>query len=221
MDPCAANPEVSDGNDAPGDHADSFASATAAIGTHTLRPDSGDYEMSYTVEKIAGPGSGPSPPGSTGVPSSSGGGDPGGGGHVVPPARPPGSGCTDVRAPRTLLTLRRLRFSRSGLSARGVASDRGCAGVARVSIALARHQGVATGRCRYLRPSGRLGPLTSCRLPAYVPAKGVRHWRFKLRHALPPGTYTLRSRAADRTGNVELKTRRHTRKRNFVTFKVR
>src|SRR5438132_1446575 len=53
MDPCALTTELSDGNDAPGDHADTFPSAAAALGEHKLVPSGGDYEMTYRVLRTA------------------------------------------------------------------------------------------------------------------------------------------------------------------------
>ncbi|MEA2374460.1 MAG: hypothetical protein QOD53_923, partial [Thermoleophilaceae bacterium] len=132
MDPCANTTELSDGNDSPGDHADEFKSVAAALGKHTLKPDSGNYEMTYTVKKVPGAGGGPSPPGSTGVPSSSGGGKLGGAGTLL---HQPHLVCADVRAPRSLFARRALRASRRGLRLRGSARDRGCGGVARVTVA--------------------------------------------------------------------------------------
>jgi hypothetical protein len=221
MDPCATTTELSDGNDAPGDHADEFASVAAALGTHTLKPQSGNYEMTYTVKKVAGAGGGPSPPGSTGVGSSSSGGNPGGGGAVLQQPKPPQVGCTDLFAPRSLFARRGLHASRRGLRLRGTARDRGCAGVSAVTVAIGRRQGHHSGRCRYLRADGRLGRVTNCHNPTYIPAKGGRHWRFNLRERLPAGTYTARCRSSDRTGNIEIKTRLRGKRRNFLTFKVR
>jgi hypothetical protein len=221
MDPCANTAELSDGNDSPGDHADSYASAAAALGPHTLKPRSGNYEMSYTVKKVAGPGAGPSPPGSTGVASSDAGGNLGGTGTLLPQPRPPRPGCADVYAPRTRFARRALRASRRGLRLRGSARDRGCGGVARVTVAVAHRERGRGNRCRYLRPNGRLGRVTSCLRPIYVPARGGRSWRFKLRRTLPRGTYVVRSRAIDRTGNVEIKQRLRGKRRNLVKLRVR
>ncbi|MEA2373747.1 MAG: hypothetical protein QOD53_210, partial [Thermoleophilaceae bacterium] len=81
-----------------------------------------------------------------------------------------------------------------------------------------RHGG---GSCRYLRADGRFGPVVDCHRATYIAAKGARHWRFKLRRSLPGGTYVVRSRAIDRTGNVEIKVRGRGKRRNFVRFRVR
>ncbi|GAC1436114.1 MAG: hypothetical protein NVSMB51_06770 [Solirubrobacteraceae bacterium] len=48
--PCPANPgEVAADNDVPGEILSQFPSAAAAIGTHTVTADSGNYSLTYTV----------------------------------------------------------------------------------------------------------------------------------------------------------------------------
>ena len=215
MDPCVVNPEVSSGNDQPGELIQRFGSAAAAAGPHKLAND--NYELSYTVEKIAGTGTGPSPPGSSGVPSSDPGGGLGGGGTVLEP--PPPSGCADTFAPRTVFDRARSSMSRTGLVLRGTASDRGCSGgVGRVTVSLAHHEGE---RCRWLQAGGALGPRGSCRRPTWLVAKGRSTWAARLKRALPRGTWVARSRAIDRAGNVEIKRRLSGRKRNFLKIVVR
>jgi hypothetical protein len=141
--------------------------------------------------------------------------------NVLPQPKPPRAGCVDVRAPQSLFVRREARASRSGLRLRGTAHDRGCAGVARVVVAVAHRERGRGHRCRYLGAGGRLGRVTSCFRPIYVPASGAKRWRFALRHKLPAGTYVIRCRAIDRTGNVELKQRLTGRRRNLLKLTVR
>jgi hypothetical protein len=205
MDPCVATGEVSDGNDAPGDHADTFASVAAALGRHVLRPSSGDYEMTYRVERVGGVGSGPTPPGSTGVPSSN----------------PPPAHCSDVYAPSSSFARQRpVSASRHALTLHGTASDRGC-GLARVEVAVSLRGDEDDEACRYMRPDGSLRGATNCRNAVYLPAHGKGQWSLHVDRALPPGTYTARVRAIDRGGNVEVGTRRSGVSRNYLTFRVR
>ena len=83
MAPCAINGEVSDGNDHPGQAIVQFPTIAAALGPHVLRsPVDDNYELTYSIARVAGVGSGPSPPGISGVPSSSPGGTLGGRGRV-------------------------------------------------------------------------------------------------------------------------------------------
>jgi S-formylglutathione hydrolase FrmB len=122
---------------------------------------------------------------------------------------------SDAEPPRS--SIRRWRLRGARLSVRGNASDRGCASVrqvARVELAISRRE--RGGTCRNLRRSCRLGRRTSCRRPAFLPARGTSRWRFG-RARLPKGTYMLRSRAVDRSGNVE---RRAARARNRLTVRL-
>jgi hypothetical protein len=207
MDPCAATAELSDGNDSPGDHADEFPSAAAALGAHVLKPQGDAYEMTYSIVKLPGVAPGPTPPGGSGTP-----GDP----KPPPPVR-----CADVHAPRSHFARRgAVRLSDHGLRLRGRASDRGCAGLRRVTIALARHQGAS--RCRYVSAAGRLRRAVRCSEPEWIAADGRRRFELRIPRALPRGTYTAHVRAVDRSGNVELFTRRpHGRQRNFLKLRVR
>jgi hypothetical protein len=217
MDPCVVTAEVSDGNDHPGQAIAQFASADAAVGDHTLTPPTGNYVVDYSVQRIATPATGstpPSEPGSSGVPSSSPGGNLGGGRGTV--ARPPRRGCVDRKAPRSRFKARATRSHRIAVS--GSAGDFGCAHrVARVTVAIARRAG--GGRCQYLLASGHLGPRGKCRRATYVSARGTKKWSFSSRR-LPAGVYLVRSRAIDAAGNVERKQRLKGRLRNFVTVRL-
>jgi len=52
INPCPDTAEISDDNDDPGDAIDQFASASAAVGDHTLRPPSGNYTLTYSVRRV-------------------------------------------------------------------------------------------------------------------------------------------------------------------------
>ncbi|MEA2473771.1 MAG: hypothetical protein QOE06_1686 [Thermoleophilaceae bacterium] len=213
MDPCVVTAEVSDSNDHPGQAIAEFPSPDAALGAHRLAPDTGNYSVDYSVERVADGGVA-SPPGTSGVPGSAPGGDLGGGGTVVSPA----AGCDDRLAPASRFRVRASR--RRALSVRGTARDRGCAGaVARVTVAVARRTG--GGGCRYLQASGRFGRGTSCRRPTYVAAAGTAVWSLRSARPLARGTYVVRSRAIDAVGNVERKARLAGARRNFVTVRIR
>ena len=216
MDPCVVTAEVSDGNDHPGQAIAQFASADAAVGNHTLTPDTGNYVVDYAVERIATPSSGPSEPGSSGVPSSEPGGNLGGGGRgtVTPP---PPRGCIDRKPPQSKFTARATR--RHSIAVRGTAHDLGCSHrVARVTVAIAQRAG--GGHCRYVLANGRLGPRGKCRRAIYVSAHGTSHWSYTPSRRLPAGVFVLRSRAIDAAGNVERKQRLKGRLRNFLTVRL-
>jgi hypothetical protein len=50
--PCPDVKEGADDNDSPGDTLATFASPAAALGDHRLRPESGNYELTYSVRPI-------------------------------------------------------------------------------------------------------------------------------------------------------------------------
>jgi hypothetical protein len=205
MDPCVATAELSDGNDAPGDHADTFATAAAALGRHVLKPAGGAYEMTYRIERIPGAGPGPSPPGSTGIPSST-------------PSDPQHFRCSDVHAPSSWFADHgALSVSSNELRLRGAASDDKC-GVERVLLAVSRHLG--DHRCQYMRADGSLRPVTKCSEPRWVRAQGREHWSLRVSRGLPRGTYAAHVQAIDRAGNAELFTHTVGSHRNFIGFRV-
>jgi hypothetical protein len=72
--------------------------------------------------------------------------------------------------------------------------DESCAtGVTRVDIAIARAAGA--GRCRFIKPGGRLSAPRSCRRPLVIRGES-------LRIGLPVrGRYRVTARAYDRAGN--------------------
>jgi hypothetical protein len=132
--------------------------------------------------------------------------------------------CPDRLSPRSSFRPHRhpIHARRGSIHFRGIAWERGCGAIARVTVAIARREGGGTGRCRYLQPSGRIGRVVSCRRPTYVRARGTAIWSFRLRGRFPRGTWTARIRAVDRAGNSEKKVLKpNPLSRNFVTFKIR
>ena len=122
--------------------------------------------------------------------------------HRRPPhSRPRRRRCADHLAPTSRLNRgsRGVRSRRRRLQVRGTAKDRGCAGLAKVSVAVALH---AHHRCRFLKRSGRLGRPVRCR-PRWIRARGRTRWSLGTRSRLPRGRYTIRTRATDRSGNVQ------------------
>jgi len=112
--------------------------------------------------------------------------------------RPGGAQCGDFLAPKVTLHVRRARYR--SLRLRGRARDLGCAGLARVRVAVARRAG---HRCRFvLRPrTGRLSRRRSCtrRIP-FVRPHGRRAFSLTVRR-LRAGRYRVLARAVDRAGN--------------------
>jgi hypothetical protein len=198
MDPCVVTGEVSDANDHPGHAIDSFPTAGAALGDHTLiSPVDADYALRYRVTRAA-PGTPPTGCGSTGVGASSPGGSLGGAGQVKCLA----ASC-DAGAPTSAFAGRQ-RSTRRRFVLRGRASDVGCAGarrrLRRVEVALARRVG---HRCRYLRRNARFGRAASCARRTFLRARGTTRWRLVRRRHFPRGRYVAYVRGVDRSGNVE------------------
>jgi len=52
INPCPLTAEVAPDNDLPGDVIQQFAAPETAIGSHTLRPDSGNFELTYSVQRV-------------------------------------------------------------------------------------------------------------------------------------------------------------------------
>jgi hypothetical protein len=216
--PCVADAEVADANDHPGEAIDSFPSAAAALGEHTLRspvPSTTDpnYQLTYSIAEVHGVGNGPTPPGGTGVASSSAGGGLGGGGTVLgaSAAGSPGTsggrgpvGCAGGVSPRSRFLVRP-RSARRRLILRGRSTDVGCGAsggrgrIVAVRLAVARRVG---RRCRFLRTHG-FGPAVACRLTGSVPARGRSRWRLVVHRRLAPGRYVAWASARDAAGNVE------------------
>jgi hypothetical protein len=134
--------------------------------------------------------------------------------------------CRDKTAPVSTLA-RTSRFTRRGITLRGVSRDRGCGmngsgQVSRVSLAIDRRVGK---RCQWLRPKGGFGKPTSCRHKTYVQARGTSHWTYRLKAHLKKGTtYAVVPRAIDAVGNQERPihgSRKARRNHNRYVFRVR
>jgi hypothetical protein len=146
----------------------------------------------------------------------------------VPNGGPRGGGqCRDRRAPVTTLTPRGLRRTRSSVSLKGVAFDRGCGATAnrlarkgRVeSVLISVQKVLARHGCRFLKPNGRLEPrYHNCAKPIVYIAKGTKRWHIKLRvRNLPSGNYRAVARSVDASQNKE----RPSHRRNVIRFAVR
>ncbi|HEX8102003.1 MAG TPA: sialidase family protein [Solirubrobacteraceae bacterium] len=146
-------------------------------------------------------------PGLCGDPGRAGAGNPPG--AALPPA--PG-GCADVRAPRSRAA-RSSRITRRGVRLSGRSRDRGCDApdaalsvkgeVSRVLVAIGRS--IHGGGCKYLRASGRFGKRRPCARTQYIVTRGTKHWRLRIRHRIPRGSYQIWVRGIDARGNVERK----------------
>jgi hypothetical protein len=112
--------------------------------------------------------------------------------------RPGGARCGDFLAPR--LSVRVRRTGRHRLRVRGRAKDLGCAGLARVRVAVARRAG---RRCRFVlrARTGRLSHRRSCtRHVPFLRPHGRAAFRLTARR-LRAGRYRVLARAVDRAGN--------------------
>jgi hypothetical protein len=113
----------------------------------------------------------------------------------------PKGGCVDrLRPPRPSL---RVRVRGGRLVASGRARDRGCSGLARVEVAVARVKG---RRCAWLRPAGGRSAFGSCRRPLWALARGTDRWSRSLRR--PRGRHRVLVRAVDAAGNAGATRRR-------------
>ncbi len=189
--PCTTTPEVAEDNDSPGGALDSFESAEAAVGDHTMVSDNGAWEMSYTIRQLTAA-------------------------TLGPPV--PGEPCFDTLSPRSKMRRKGLHPRKHSLSLRGRASDRLCFGpgdVSGVEVAVARRAG--KGQCRFLEPGGEFGEARSCELRSFLPAEGTKRWRFQTAWEGKPGRYILFSQATDEVGNVEIESSG----RNRARFRIR
>jgi hypothetical protein len=140
--------------------------------------------------------------------SNNGGGAGGGSNH------PPPSACRDKLAPRTTISRRALHKSSRGISARGHSRDRGCAGLRRVDVQVAKF--VRGKKCRFLKRNGKLTARRSCRKPLRIRARGKKRWHVHVNGKIPAGRYRLVVQAVDRKGYRE-----RARRANTMTFRVR
>ena len=109
------------------------------------------------------------------------------------------------------------------MTLQGKARDRGCAKLRKVKVAVARRVKLhGRIRCRWLGSKGRFGRRSRCDRPHWLDARGAAAWRLRLRRPLARGSYLVRSRATDRAGNRERKTRlRGAGRPNTLRFRVR
>jgi hypothetical protein len=114
------------------------------------------------------------------------------------PGASPGA-CTDTARPTSGFTRRQARRAARGRRhiLRGSASDVGC-GLDRVRISVALKRGA---RCRHLTRRGKLTHRTRCGARRWLAVRGSSHWSFRLPKRLPHGSYLIRTRAIDFSGN--------------------
>jgi hypothetical protein len=165
--------------------------------------DAGNVGRPALVDRSPSAGGGGTAGGDNG--GNNGGGGAGGGGAS--------GGCKDRLAPRSSISRRALHASSSGLRVRGRSRDRGCAGVRRVYVSIARVRGRV---CRFVTRRGKLTRGRSCRRPLLIRARGLRRWSLRLTGGLGPGRYRMVVRALDRRGNKE-----RPRRGNSMRFRVR
>jgi hypothetical protein len=131
--------------------------------------------------------------------------------RAVPPPPPPppppaggGSGppatCADATRPKATLSKASAKHRKLRLSGR--ASDAGCAGLARVEVAISRKVG---RRCRFVASNGRLTKARRCSKRLFLRAKGKGAWTLRLARKLPRGRYAILVRAVDGAGNRQAK----------------
>lgn len=108
---------------------------------------------------------------------------------VGAPASPPSADCRDRRRPR--VAIRQVAVGRERVRVSGRARDRGCAGLARVDVALRR----------------------AGRAPRRWTARGTRRWSLRTRVVTRRGRYAVRARAIDRAGNAGVSRARRVRVR--------
>jgi hypothetical protein len=114
------------------------------------------------------------------------------------------SGCSDALAPT--LSVRASTRTRRRLRLSGTAKDRGCAGLSRVRLSIARVQGK---RCRFVdrAKTGHMTRVRSCtRNRPYLRPSGTASFRITLQK-LKKGTYRVSSNATDRAGYRKTVTR--------------
>ena len=122
----------------------------------------------------------------------------------APDVAVPSGACVDRLRParpslRATAAGRRLRIA-------GRARDRGCSGLARVEVAVARVRG---RRCAWLRAAGGRSSFGSCRRPLWALASGTTRWSRTARAGR--GRYRVLVRAVDAANNVSAVGRRRSR----------
>jgi dienelactone hydrolase len=121
----------------------------------------------------------------------------------LPPFSAAGTRCTT--RPTSRIAKRAVRATRHGFFVRGSASERQCRGatpavkdrehVVHVFVSVYRVTG--HGRCRFLRPNGRLTAARSCAKSVHYRARGMGVWSLRRHQRIPRGTYLIRADAVD------------------------
>jgi uncharacterized repeat protein (TIGR01451 family) len=117
----------------------------------------------------------------------------------VPPS------CVDTTAPSSHID--KVKFGRHAVRAGGSASDAGCAGLAGVSVYVAKK--LSSGLCRFLGANGKLQRKRSCHDRTLLSATGTSSWKLKVPRSkpLPSGKYRVGALATDKRGNREASSR--------------
>ncbi len=103
------------------------------------------------------------------------------------------------------------RISATGITAHGVASNRGCGPrIILVGVAVARSVG---HRCRFLKANGTFAKPTSCRPRDFLHAHGTTRWTYQRRLRLAKGVYFVWAHA---TNSKHQTTRNTARKHIFL-----
>jgi hypothetical protein len=136
------------------------------------------------------------------------GGKPGTGSQGGPSLSPQGPFCRDFSAPRVTRSRKRIKGSRTRITANGSSSDRGCVdgkpnqpikgGVTRVEVAIGRAVGK---KCAFYTARGRAGRPRSCAKPVFLRAKGTQPWKIAIKGRFKKGRYVLYVRGVDRVKN--------------------
>jgi hypothetical protein len=187
--PCPDTPEVSSGNDGPGDVTQKFASADAAVGEHVAK--TANYEFRYRIIRLPG-------------------------GPCAFDADTPLSHFRGRSAhiSRTRLRVKglKLRGRTSDRKCKGVKGK-----VKRVNVAVALRTGKKCRFLQKNHKLG--SKAFDCnRQRTYQRAAGTTKWSFRVKGALPKGHYTAFVRATDSVGNTELRNLRRNRIRFRVGF---
>ncbi|MGK2936539.1 MAG: hypothetical protein ACSLFR_01855 [Solirubrobacteraceae bacterium] len=111
----------------------------------------------------------------------------------------------DTIKPTTSLT--RLALTRTSISVRGIAADKGCpegkgidaGGVRRTVVEIWRTSGK---QCRFVGTSGKLRSKSDCSLPFGLYAKRAADWALTKKALLPKGSYKVRVKTFDKAGNA-------------------
>jgi hypothetical protein len=138
--------------------------------------------------------------------SSSPGSGAGGGGASQSPQGP---FCRDFSAPRVTRSRKRIKGTRTRITATGTSSDRGCVngkenqpikgGVTRVEIAIARQIGK---KCAFVNARGKIAKAGKCTAQKFLKARGTAKWSLSLKGRFPKGKYVMFARGIDRSGNA-------------------